>query len=307
MTQSVYGVSSREFSSELVQPVAAIPFEVTGVDVSYWQGDINWAIMATRAQFAFIRAGSGNAYIDGKLAQNVAGAKDNGIPYGLYWYIKPDKSWQATADAFSNAVSQYGGALYPVFDIEESGGLSKAELDSFIGKLISRFRANLGLNLEECATYTSPGFLNRAMPMTAYLKWTHLWVAHWTTAPEPLRPNEWLIPDKPWKFWQYSAKGDGKAHGAQSTYIDLNRYNGTAEQFANEFGSAPPPPPPPPPPPTQRRVKVDKVSSYLNVRDTPNGVDQGELYRNSVVPVIDEDGEWLRIDGWIHGGYVSDV
>lgn len=306
-----YGVVSRLFSPELMQPVAAIPFDVTGVDVSYWQGDIDWEILATKAKFAYIRAGSGNNYIDGKLERNVLGALDNGVPFGLYWYLKPAKDFKQQADNFAAAVGIYGGNLYPAFDLEESGGLDKAALDSWMGKLVIRFRSNLGLELNQCTTYTSPGFLNTAMPLTNYLKWTNLWVAHWTTAPEPLRPNEWLIPDKPWKFWQFSAKGDGLSYGAQSRAIDLNRYNGTLAQFIDEFGATPPTPPPPPPPPAEfpKMVKVkSSATPFLNLRDAPDGADIGDLYPGTVVTVIGKDGDWLHVrDGYIHKDYVEDA
>jgi hypothetical protein len=39
----------------------------------------------------------------------------------------------------------------------------------------------------------------------------------------------------------------------------------------------------------------------------PDGADLGELYKSTVVPVVDENGDWYRIDGWIHKGYVTDV
>lgn len=57
-----------------------------GIDVSEWQGDINWSDVKT--DFVIIRAGYGrkSSQKDKKFEQNYIGAKSNGIPCGAYWY-----------------------------------------------------------------------------------------------------------------------------------------------------------------------------------------------------------------------------
>lgn len=61
-----------------------------GVDVSQWQGDINWAqAKASGVQFALIRAGYGgniSSQDDKTFLQNVRGCIDNNIPFGVYVY-----------------------------------------------------------------------------------------------------------------------------------------------------------------------------------------------------------------------------
>ena len=57
-----------------------------GIDVSKWQGDIEWGIVKNEVEFAIIRAGYGNNNIDTKAIQNVKGCEENGIPFGLYWF-----------------------------------------------------------------------------------------------------------------------------------------------------------------------------------------------------------------------------
>ena len=60
-----------------------------GIDVSYHNGEINWAaVKAAGYEFAILRAGYGR-YIsqkDKKFEQNYAGAKAAGIKVGAYWY-----------------------------------------------------------------------------------------------------------------------------------------------------------------------------------------------------------------------------
>jgi GH25 family lysozyme M1 (1,4-beta-N-acetylmuramidase) len=54
-------------------------------------------------------------------------------------------------------------------------------------------------------------------------------VAHYTAATAPLMPRGWTE----WKIWQYSAdkNGKGSEFGAQSSDIDLDKFNGDEAQF----------------------------------------------------------------------------
>ena len=52
---------------------------VQGIDVSNWQGDIDWdKVRAAGTQFAFIKATEGGDYLDPKFAQNWQAAKRAG-------------------------------------------------------------------------------------------------------------------------------------------------------------------------------------------------------------------------------------
>jgi sugar phosphate isomerase/epimerase len=60
-----------------------------GIDISEEQGDIEWnKIKEDKSiDFVIIRAGIGNE-TDSKFIDNYNGAKDAGIPIGIYWYAK---------------------------------------------------------------------------------------------------------------------------------------------------------------------------------------------------------------------------
>ena len=60
-----------------------------GIDVSAWQGDINWAkVKASGVEFAILRAGIGReaSQIDKYFEKNYREARAQGIPVGVYWY-----------------------------------------------------------------------------------------------------------------------------------------------------------------------------------------------------------------------------
>jgi len=243
-----------------VQALAA-DWPVVGVDISYWQGNVDFSKLAGMVDFAFLRAGFGNDWIDPRLDEYRAGCRACGIPFGLYWFVKAGKDWRKHAQNFYNAWEQDPGDLPPVFDLEDSGGLNKTALESWWSKMYSSFLALSGLQHNDVLTYTSPGFLNRAIGATSWMKRTQLWDAHWTSAAQPILPNEWVDINNPkdWVYWQWSATGKGSDYGVSSHYIDLDRKNITA----------PPPPPPPPPGEPEMKYRVTPAGAGLRIRSTP--------------------------------------
>ncbi len=96
-----------------------------GVDVSKWQGSINWQeAKAEGVEFAIIREGYGKespSQVDKKFKENYAGAKYVGIPCGVYHYSYADSVADAKLEAEFCLKNIAGKQLeYPVcFDIED--------------------------------------------------------------------------------------------------------------------------------------------------------------------------------------------
>lgn len=96
--------------------------EVKGIDVSRWQGSINWPRVASdpNVNFAIIKSGGSDSglYTDGQWERNYAGAKAAGIPVGAYYFVGPrcftEKDGEADAIRF---ISQLKGKKfeYPVY------------------------------------------------------------------------------------------------------------------------------------------------------------------------------------------------
>lgn len=273
-----------------IQALAA-DWAVTGVDLSYWQGAVDFDRLVLSADFAYLRAGYGNDFFDPRMVEYVAGCADHALPWGLYWYLRPGKDWRKQATNFYDIWQSSGGQLYPVFDLEESGGLSKMALESWLKKCYDLFCNLSGREYNQVMTYTSPGFLNAAMPLTNWLKHTQLWVAHWGTGSQPIIPNEWAIPGFTWKFRQWSATGKGSDYGVSSRYVDLDCYNGTREQFAAEFGVTPPHPP------QEHEMKYKVNIDGLKIRKEPvvvEGNEVGMRVKGEIVIPLDTIGDSLR-------------
>jgi lysozyme len=97
-------------------------YEVHGIDVSKYQGDIDWtAVRASGVQFAWIKATEGGDRVDEKFAQNWAAAKAAGVPRGAYHFAYWCRSGEDQAAWFTQNVPNDPDALPPVLDVEWNG------------------------------------------------------------------------------------------------------------------------------------------------------------------------------------------
>ena len=98
---------------------------VKGIDVSYYQGTINWTrVKNDGVKYAFIRVSDGTGFHDSQFARNWREAKAAGVMRGAYQFFRSDEDPIAQADLLIAAV---GGALKPgdlppVIDVERKDG-----------------------------------------------------------------------------------------------------------------------------------------------------------------------------------------
>src|SRR3954470_12054238 len=86
------GEPSGEHTGEATSPMTICPgnASVQGLDVSYYQGDIDWgAVAASGVKFAIARKSDGT-FLDTKFQQNWDGMKAAGLIRGVYQYFEPD-------------------------------------------------------------------------------------------------------------------------------------------------------------------------------------------------------------------------
>jgi GH25 family lysozyme M1 (1,4-beta-N-acetylmuramidase) len=208
-------------------PPAPPPAITEGIDVSHWQGTIDWAkVRAAGKRFAFIKSSEDTDFVDNKYATNKAGAKAAGLHVGAYHFAQPEtKSGDAAAEAdhFVASAGISRGDLLPVLDLEVANGLNAAELQGWTKSFLQRLYERTGVR---AILYVSPAFWKNNMANTNWFAengYKVLWDAHWTTASEPSVPaDNWG--GNGWTFWQYSSEGTVPGISGR---VDLNRYNGS--------------------------------------------------------------------------------
>ena len=95
---------------------------IHGIDVSRWQGKIDWAsVRSAGTQFAFIKATEGGDHIDPRFAENWYGAQRAGVPRGAYHFMFWCRAAHEQAAWFRRNVPNDPDALPPVLDLEWNG------------------------------------------------------------------------------------------------------------------------------------------------------------------------------------------
>lgn len=192
-----------------------------GIDVSRWQGNINWiAVKDSGVEFAIIKAGGSDAgfYKDRNFEMNYTNAKTAGIKVGAYYFVgklcKSYKDGAADAERFIEMLAgkQFEYPVYIDFEAPDANNRS-GNTDAVIG--FCETMENAGYFVGVYASEIS-GFRDRLEDgrLQAY---TH-WVARYGNKPRS-------ISERVLGIWQYSSTGrvngiDGNVDMDES-YIDF--------------------------------------------------------------------------------------
>ena len=202
---------------------------VQGVDVSNWQGSVDWAsVRDSGIEFAWIKATEGISYKDPSFDTNYLESYYGDVIRGAYHFATPDtSSGAAQADYFTSnggGWSRDGMTLPGVLDIEYNPygsscyGLSTTSMRSWISDFYDTYKARTSRDM---VIYTTADWWD-----TCTGNWdgmstrSPLWVANWTTASSPTMP----IGFPTWTVWQYTSSGTVSGISGK---VDREQFNGT--------------------------------------------------------------------------------
>jgi lysozyme len=193
-------------------------YPVRGVDVSEYQGTIDWAKLSKDLGFAFVKATEGAGYHDPTFQANFQGAAEAGLLTGAYHFFSFESSGEAQAENFLRIAGNLNGRLPPVVDVELYGAFrqnppSLADVRARLDSLLTRLEARYGAKPILYATGAS---------WSMYLKDAYeeypLWIR-----------EVYLVPRMPFLFWQYSDRGRLEGYDGPEEFIDINVFNGPKE------------------------------------------------------------------------------
>ena len=202
---------------------------VKGIDVSYYQGNVNWgSVKGAGYDFAIARISDGTTFMDPKFEQNWSGIKAAGMIRGAYQFFRPAQNPDTQADIVVNAVGKLGAGDLPVTcDVEVADGVSAATYAANIKTWVDKVTAGTG---KPPMIYTGKYFWNGSVQSTAFND-LPLWIAVWgSTCPD--LPTAW----DNWAFWQYSATGSVPGISGD---VDLDYFNGSLDQLTDFAGGGP--------------------------------------------------------------------
>lgn len=194
LVPEVFVPSVREINLHVAHHVSSL----YGIDVSHYQGAINWQMVATdeKVKFVYIKATEGSDLVDKYYRKNLQEAQLAGIPVGVYHFYRPNASVMTQMRNLTDNVDFRKHNLLPIIDVESRG---KGSLQSFQGKLLmflDQIERAFGIRP---IIYTGQNFYNEHLA-GAFLKYNFMIAKYAEDPPE-------LIDEANVLLWQFTSKG----------------------------------------------------------------------------------------------------
>lgn len=168
-----------------------------GMDVSFWQGLIDWDKVKASGQieFAFIRVAHGGG-MDTYYSRNLSEANRVGIPVGVYFYSEAKTLNQARKDAQTtiNAIKNYKITYPVVIDIEDNSQLSltNTRRTNIVQTFADTVKAAGYQPMIYCNTYWAKHYINMS-GLQGVDAWIAEWAPNWTTS---VARDIWQVTDQ---------------------------------------------------------------------------------------------------------------
>ena len=210
---------------ETAQEPVTDEFPIHGIDVSKYQGAIDWPAAAKGGvRFAYLKATEGGDRKDDRFQANWDGARAAGIPtgaYHFYYFCRPVEDQIAW---FKTHVPPAADALPPVLDMEwnpDSPTCKKRppadQIRRDMNVFLSEMEAFYG---KKPIIYTTVDFHRDVLP--GQLGHHRFWLR--SVASHPSKKYG----DRRWTFWQYTATGSVPGVSGK---VDRNVFAGSEAQW----------------------------------------------------------------------------
>ena len=184
---------------------------LTGIDVSVYQGDIDWeAVAQSGVEFAIIRLGyrgysQGAIQLDRNFEQNMRGALEAGLDVGVYFFSQATTVLEAEeeADFVLENLRGYPITFPVVFDWERvstDSSRTRTTTSSVITACAQVFCQEIAQAGYLPMTYGSPSKIGVDLDLTQLLDYP-FWLAHYTTG---WKPSSYRYQ---YHMWQYTSNG----------------------------------------------------------------------------------------------------
>jgi len=169
---------------------------IGGIDVSHYQGSINWREVAKERNilYAYIKATEGTNLVDNTYHTNLRGARKAGLRVGAYHFFNPNANAREQFRNFSTVVKLKEQDLIPIIDIEHRGKSPLPEFRNRLKQFLQMVERHYGVRP---ILYTSRDFYNKYLsgPFTHY---KYMIARYHPDIPQ-------LCDNAAFVMWQYSA------------------------------------------------------------------------------------------------------
>lgn len=204
-------------------------YPVRGVDVSSYQGEIDWDILASQnISFAYIKATEGSSFVDENFAYNYEQAQKTNLRSGAYHFFSYDSLGDTQAENFISAVKKYDNMLPPAIDLEfygekEKNPPKKEDVRKQLDVMLAKLEEHYGIRPIIYATEKS---------YDLYLSGAYgeygIWIRSVFRKPR-------LSDGRQFTFWQYTNREKIEGYNGKEKYIDMNVFYASEEEFKTNF------------------------------------------------------------------------
>lgn len=188
-------------------------------DVSFWQSEIDWVKMQTKATKVIIRAGQ-NSWVDVRFIRNYSEAKRVGMSRGVYFFHDGRASPGAQARLLVSLIRDDPPELGAWIDYEHNYGGAWEGLGNVVAMMqeVERLLPDVEVNF-----YTGYYWMRENTnpiynaSQYAYLATKNLWLAWY--GPEPRVPAPWTK----MYYHQFGTPAVGREWGCESIELDMNQ------------------------------------------------------------------------------------
>lgn len=170
-----------------------------GIDVSHYQGSINWKMVATdpNVKYVYIKATESNTLVDSYYHHNQREARAAGLLVGVYHFFSPSTSPFTQLRNFSDNVDPRKQDLVPIVDVEKRGRIHLPEFQSRLKTVLVQLEKIYGV---KPIIYTGVNFYNEHLA-GAFLDYKFM-IARYNVEELPT-----LLDDPQIVMWQFTCKG----------------------------------------------------------------------------------------------------
>ena len=216
-------VVDEDFSGDRPKPR---DYPVHGIDVSKFQGDIDWSKVAdSGVKFAWIKASEGGDHADERFQANWEGAKAAGVAHGAYHFVYWCRPPMEEMAFFEQNAPVEADALPPVLDVEATptSRTCKKHLtqDGAIAQMkvmLEEMERHYG---KRPVIYTTVDFYEAILADGAFMDYP-IWVRSTKYHPAVRYGS------RPWTFWQYQSDAHVAGIGPK---VDRNAFFGSNTQW----------------------------------------------------------------------------
>jgi lysozyme len=204
---------------------AAHRYPVHGIDISRWQGEIDWtAVKGAGTRFVYMKATEGGDHVDPAFLRHWEAARRAGVPRGAYHFVYWCRPAHEQAVWFRQHIPNDPDALPPVLDVEWNG--HSKTCPGKIDRSLALEKIQLMLTELEQLTGKKPVIYTDITFHKDVLEGQFNDYPYWIRSTAAL--PETRYENRPWAFWQFTTTG--RIPGIKGD-VDRNAFFGGEEQF----------------------------------------------------------------------------